>query len=57
MGRIERRRIRVEARALYAGHGYAEVAPFNAAPYAEYWFEKRLWGSLDSHITHVRCLT
>jgi GNAT superfamily N-acetyltransferase len=32
----------VEARALYAAAGYTEVAPFNAAPYAEHWFEKRI---------------
>jgi GNAT superfamily N-acetyltransferase len=32
----------VEARALYAASGYTEVAPFNSAPYAEHWFEKRI---------------
>ncbi|MFC6093509.1 GNAT family N-acetyltransferase [Saccharothrix lopnurensis] len=40
--RLDTRADLVEARALYAGHGYAEVAPFNADPYAGYWFEKRL---------------
>ncbi|MFD7653403.1 GNAT family N-acetyltransferase [Actinosynnema sp. NPDC059797] len=40
--RLDTRADLVEARALYAGHGYEEVAPFNADPYAQYWFEKRL---------------
>jgi hypothetical protein len=30
----------VEARRLYARHGYQEVAPFNDSPYAEHWFAK-----------------
>ena len=33
-----------EAIALYRSAGYAEVAPFNAEPYADFWFEKRLRG-------------
>jgi hypothetical protein len=32
----------VEAQALYRSEGFQEVAPFNAKPYAQYWFEKRL---------------
>jgi GNAT superfamily N-acetyltransferase len=32
----------VEARALYAACGFVEVPPFNSAPYAEHWFEKRI---------------
>lgn len=28
--------------ALYRGHGYREVAPFNAEPFADHWFEKVL---------------
>lgn len=31
-----------EARALYLRNGYAETAPYNANPYADHWFEKRL---------------
>jgi GNAT superfamily N-acetyltransferase len=32
----------VEARALYAHHGYVEVEPFSDSPYADHWFEKKL---------------
>lgn len=32
----------VEARALYARHGYREVAPFTGGPYAEVWMAKEL---------------
>jgi GNAT superfamily N-acetyltransferase len=32
----------VEARRLYVACGYDEVPAFNAAPYAEHWYEKRL---------------
>jgi DNA-binding MarR family transcriptional regulator len=31
-----------EAIALYRASGYVEVPAFNAEPYAQYWFEKRL---------------
>ena len=31
-----------EAIQLYRSAGYVEVAPFNAEPYGDYWFEKRL---------------
>jgi GNAT superfamily N-acetyltransferase len=40
--RLDTRHDLVEARALYAREGYAEIAPYNAGPYAEHWFEKRL---------------
>jgi len=32
----------VEARRLYESYGFEEVPAFNAAPYAEHWFAKRL---------------
>lgn len=32
----------VEARALYAAHGYAETSAHNDDPYAEIWYGKRL---------------
>jgi DNA-binding MarR family transcriptional regulator/N-acetylglutamate synthase-like GNAT family acetyltransferase len=31
-----------EAKALYRGRGYAEIARYNDDPYANHWFEKRL---------------
>lgn len=40
--RLETNRALPEAIALYRSAGYAEVAPFNADPYADHWFEKRL---------------
>ncbi|MFE0027778.1 GNAT family N-acetyltransferase [Amycolatopsis sp. NPDC059021] len=40
--RLDTRDDLVEARALYARCGYAEVAPFNADKYAEHWFAKPL---------------
>ena len=40
--RIDTREDLVEARSLYLACGYVEVAPFNSAPYAEHWFEKRI---------------
>lgn len=40
--RLDTRSDLVEARALYAGHGYREVPAFNDDPYADHWFEKRL---------------
>ncbi len=39
---LETNRALHEAQALYRRHGYQEVAPFNAEPYAHHWFEKRL---------------
>jgi DNA-binding MarR family transcriptional regulator/GNAT superfamily N-acetyltransferase len=40
--RLETNRALTEAIAMYRSAGYAEVAPFNAEPYAHHWFEKRL---------------
>jgi GNAT superfamily N-acetyltransferase len=40
--RLDTRADLVEARKLYARHGYAEVPAFNDDRYAEHWFEKRL---------------
>lgn len=39
---LETNRRLVEAIQLYRSAGYAEVAPFNAEPYGDHWFEKRL---------------
>ena len=40
--RLDTRRDLVEARRLYAAHGYREVRPFSSGPYADHWFEKGL---------------
>ncbi|MGW5341742.1 GNAT family N-acetyltransferase [Streptomyces sp. NPDC004050] len=40
--RLDTRSDLVEARALYARNGYAEIPAYNSAPYAEHWFEKGL---------------
>jgi ribosomal protein S18 acetylase RimI-like enzyme len=40
--RLDTRKDLVEARALYARHGYAEIARYNDSPYADHWFEKPL---------------
>ena len=40
--RLETNRALTEAIRLYRNSGYAEVAPFNAEPYADHWFEKHL---------------
>ncbi|WP_251051027.1 MULTISPECIES: GNAT family N-acetyltransferase [unclassified Streptomyces] len=40
--RLDTRSDLVEARALYARHGYREIPAYNSGPYAEHWFEKRL---------------
>ncbi|MBQ0906127.1 GNAT family N-acetyltransferase [Micromonospora sp. U21] len=40
--RLDTRNDLVEARALYARHGYVEIPAFSHGPYAEHWFEKRL---------------
>lgn len=40
--RLETNRALAEAISLYRRSGYAQVAPFNADPYADFWFEKRL---------------
>lgn len=43
--RLDTSAMLVEARRLYARHGYAEVAPFNDGPHADHWFAKRLSGA------------
>jgi ribosomal protein S18 acetylase RimI-like enzyme len=40
--RLESNRSLHEAQALYRRNGYREVAAFNADPYADHWFEKRI---------------
>lgn len=40
--RLDTRDDLVEARGLYAKHGYREVPAFNQGPYAEHWFAKEL---------------
>lgn len=48
--RLDTRSDLLEARRLYARHGYYEVPPFNNGPYADHWFEKTL--SLAPPSTH-----
>ncbi len=40
--RLDTHHALVEARALYARNGYAEIPAYNDNPYAQHWFEKRL---------------
>lgn len=40
--RLDTRADLVEARALYARHGYAEIPPYNDSEYADHWFQKEL---------------
>ncbi|MER5632237.1 GNAT family N-acetyltransferase [Streptomyces nitrosporeus] len=40
--RLDTRNDLVEARGLYAKHGYREVPAFKRGPYAEHWFAKDL---------------
>jgi GNAT superfamily N-acetyltransferase len=40
--RLDTRKDLVEARALYAKHGYREIAAYNDSKYADHWFEKPL---------------
>lgn len=40
--RLDTRNGLVEARTLYAKHGFAEIDRYNDAEYADHWFEKRL---------------
>ncbi|MGH3247138.1 MAG: GNAT family N-acetyltransferase [Trebonia sp.] len=42
--RLDTRRDLIEARRLYARHGYREVVPFSSGAYADHWFEKTLSG-------------
>ncbi|MEU0155684.1 GNAT family N-acetyltransferase [Micromonospora fulviviridis] len=45
--RLDTRTDLVEARALYARHGYREIPAFNADRYAQHWFEKPLPTRVD----------
>ncbi|WP_093656295.1 GNAT family N-acetyltransferase [Streptomyces radiopugnans] len=40
--RLDTRADLVEARALYARHGYTEIPDYNGGKYADHWFEKRI---------------
>lgn len=40
--RLDTRNDLVEARTLYAKHGFAEIDRYNDAQYADHWFEKTL---------------
>ncbi|WP_411105339.1 GNAT family N-acetyltransferase [Streptomyces sp. cmx-4-9] len=40
--RLDTRSDLVEARALYARHGYREIPAYNSGAYAQHWFEKSL---------------
>ncbi len=42
MLRLDTRADLLEARRLYARHGYREAPPFSRRPYADYWYEKAL---------------
>ena len=39
---LDTNRTLTEARAMYLKRGYTEIAPYNANPYADHWFEKGL---------------
>ncbi len=45
--RLDTRSDLIEARALYARHGYREIPAFSSGPYAQHWFEKALAGRVD----------
>jgi ribosomal protein S18 acetylase RimI-like enzyme len=40
--RLDTRSDLIEARRLYARHGYRQAPPFSRGPYADYWYEKAL---------------
>ncbi|MGW2626830.1 GNAT family N-acetyltransferase [Micromonospora taraxaci] len=40
--RLDTRNDLVEARALYARHGYVEIPAYSSGPYADHWFQKEL---------------
>lgn len=40
--RLDTRHDLVEARRLYARHGYLEIQPYSDNPYADHWFERQL---------------
>lgn len=45
---LETKNVLREAIGLYTSAGYREVAPFNDEPYADHWFEKKLWCPADT---------
>ncbi|MEU4553668.1 GNAT family N-acetyltransferase [Micromonospora violae] len=45
--RLDTRHDLVEARALYARHGYVEIPAYAHRTYADHWFEKRLSRAVD----------
>lgn len=45
--RLDTRADLVEARALYARHGYVEIPAYNDGRYAAHWFEKTLPARVD----------
>ncbi|OKJ43439.1 GCN5 family acetyltransferase [Micromonospora sp. TSRI0369] len=45
--RLDTRSDLIEARALYARHGYREIPAFTSGPYAQHWFEKSLPARVD----------
>ncbi|WP_181771794.1 GNAT family N-acetyltransferase [Amycolatopsis pittospori] len=48
--RLDTRSDLVEARALYARLGYAEVEPYNDDPFAQHWFSKPLVRALSDRV-------
>jgi GNAT superfamily N-acetyltransferase len=40
--RLDTRKDLIEARTLYAKHGYTEIGNYNGSRYADHWFEKQL---------------
>ena len=51
--RLDTRTDLVEARSLYAKHGFAEIEDYNGAKYAGHWFEKRLDKGRSSHGCYI----
>ncbi len=47
--RLDTRNDLVEARSLYAKHGFAEIDRYNNAEYADHWFEKSLKRLTSAH--------
>ncbi|MGK5440617.1 GNAT family N-acetyltransferase [Micromonospora sp. URMC 105] len=52
--RLDTRADLVEARALYARHGYVEIPAYNDDRYAEHWFEKLLRGELTPRVRRAK---
>ena len=44
--RLDTHTVLTEARAMYLACGYAEIPRYDDNPYAGYWFEKRLAGTV-----------